>query len=79
MSGQVSQNAATALINHLGGVAPTLFFNGPSNVPTTWMPGQRAYDYSLVPPGQYHWTGSAWVSGAASLYLALLTADPSQN
>jgi hypothetical protein len=78
MAGQASQNAATALINHLGNVAPTLFFNGVGNLPTSWVPGQRAYDYSQTPPAQYHWTGSAWASGAAALYIALLTSDPSQ-
>jgi hypothetical protein len=78
MSGQASQNTATSLINHLGGIAPTLFFNGVGNLPTTWLPGQRAYDYSQTPPAQYHWNGSAWVSGAATLYIALLTSDPSQ-
>lgn len=71
---QLGQWGSMALINHIS--ANAVPFIG-SSAPT-WVPGLVWINTSSTPT-VYHWNGAAWVSGAASLYIALCTADPTTS
>ena len=71
MSGQLSQVGAQILANKIGGNAtPVLQTTAP-----TWVPGMDWIDTTSGATLKT-WNGSAWVVGAATLYIALLTASP---
>lgn len=78
MAGQVSQVESQTLANTLGGIVPPLIVDGSSNYPSTYTPGQVLIDYSSTPPVLMVWNGTTWVAGPETLYIALLTGDPSQ-
>ena len=71
MSGQLSQVGAQMLANKIGGnVPPAIQTSAP-----TWIPG---LDWINNTSGAVlnTWNGSAWVTGGATLYTALVTASP---
>jgi hypothetical protein len=71
---QLGQWGSMALINHISGNAtPVIASSAP-----TWVPGMVWINTSSS-PAIYHWNGSSWVPGAASLYIALCTADPATS
>ncbi len=74
MPGQVTQYGAQALINFFGGNAvPYIGSSAPS-----WVPGLYWINTSSSPT-VYTWNGTTWVSGAGSLYVALLTGNPATS
>lgn len=73
MAGQASQNAATALANHIGGIGGVhLGTTAPTYVPGLSWVNTTSGAVLMV------WNSVAWVAGPATLYVALLTGDPSQ-
>lgn len=71
MSGQLSQVGAQVLANKIAGNAvPVLQTSAP-----TWIPGMDWIDTTSGATLKT-WNGSAWVVGAATRYVALLTASP---
>lgn len=73
MAGQASQSAAMSLANHLGGIGGVhLGTTAPTYVPgLSWVNTTSGAVYMV-------WNSVAWVAGPATLYVALLTGDPSQ-
>lgn len=80
MSGQVAQWGAAATLNHIAGQAVPVVA---ASAPASWIPGQywintsagnAVWQYNGATP----YTTSGWAA-VGSLYLALLTADPSTS
>jgi hypothetical protein len=71
VSGQLSQVGAQILANKIAGNAvPVLQTSAP-----TWIPGMDWIDTTSGATLKT-WNGSAWIVGAATRYVALLTASP---
>lgn len=71
MSGQLSQVGAQILANKIAGnAAPAIQTSAP-----TWVPGMDWVDTTSGATLKT-WNGAAWVVGAATRYVALLTASP---
>lgn len=71
MSGQLTQVGAQILANKIAGnVPPSIGSSAP-----TWVPGLDWINTSSS-PAVYSWNGAAWVAGAGTRYIALLTASP---
>lgn len=74
MAGQLSAYGAQALANKTGGIVPP--YIGTSA--PTWVPGLDWINTSATPT-LYQWNGTGWVNAnTMGLYIALLTADPTQ-
>lgn len=71
MAGQIAEFGAAALVNHLSGQAIPVV----AASPPTWFPGLYWVDTSSGNAVKT-WNGSAWITGAGSRFLALLSADP---
>lgn len=71
MSGQVSQVGAQILANKVAGNAAPAVQSGTP----TWVPGMDWIDTTSGATLKT-WNGAAWVVGAATRYVALLTASP---
>lgn len=74
MAGQLSAVGAQALANHIGGIVPPHI----GTSAPTWVPGLIWIDTTSGAVAK-HWNTTAWIAGTQSLYLALLTGDPSQS
>jgi hypothetical protein len=74
MAGQVSQNGAMSLANHLGGVGGVVI----QTTMPTFVPGLIWINDSTSPPVQMVWNSETWVDGPEQHFVALLTGDPSQ-
>jgi hypothetical protein len=73
MSGQVSQIGAIALANKLGGIGGVVI----QTTMPTFVPGLIWINDSTSPPVQMVWNSETWVDGPETLFVALLTGDPS--
>lgn len=71
MAGQIAEFGAAGIANHLAGSAIPVV----ASSPPTWFPGLYWIDTSSGNAVKT-WNGSAWVTGAGSRFLALLSADP---
>lgn len=71
MAGQIAEFGAAGIANHLAGSAVPVV----AGSPPTWFPGLYWIDTSSGNAVKT-WNGSAWVTGAGSRFLALLSADP---
>jgi hypothetical protein len=74
MAGQVSQQGAIALVNHIGGIAPPVIS---ATAPAIWVPGLVWIDTATTPPTLMVWNSETWVAGPDELFIALLIGDPS--
>lgn len=74
MAGQLTAVGAQAQANTIGGIVPP--YIGTSA--PTWVPGLVWIDTSSTPVAKY-WNTQEWVAGPQTLYLALLTGDPTQS
>jgi hypothetical protein len=76
MAGQLSQTAATALVNHVAGIVPVTV--AASGSAPAWVPGLIWYNTTAAAVYEWDQGQETWVAQSSmSLYLALLTADPS--
>lgn len=74
MAGQLTSVGAQALANHIGGIVPPHI----GSTAPTWVPGLTWVNTSSS-PALYYWNTEAWVAGPQSLYVALLTGDPTTS
>jgi hypothetical protein len=76
MAGQLSQTYATALVNHAAGIVPVTV--AASTAAPAWVPGLIWYDTTTSAVMVWDQGQETWVTQSSmSLYLALLTSNPS--